>query len=555
MKTIRWICLFLMLFILVSCSNNSGVEPSQSTSDVAMTDGDMSDSTTSDTVEDESVLATELFISEAPDGEAICDLFTVKINGEEADVFSARASAYPYNWGWPGYQRPLEQTEMTGFVSYESNGAVKVEVTANRDFAEAVVRPLSEDIEVAVDGRIVSFMLTEPGQYSLELDGHHNNLLIFSDPIKEYDTTGENVIYYGPGVHEVGAIWLKSNTTVIVDRGAVVYGSFIACDADNVTICGRGIIDGSYEKRTSATLMLPLSRSDFGDVGRTEEEMKAYAERNQLLHGSVRFFYGDNCKLEGVICRDASTFAIIPANCSDLHIDNIKCVGMWRYNSDAIDIFNSHDVLIENSFLRSFDDTIVIKGIKGFDHENNYNITVRNMVIWCDWGRALEIGAETCADEYYNILFEDCDIIHSTYAICDIQNGDRAYVHDVTFRNIYCEYSKYQQPDQMQTDANVPYNPNATLTHPRLINITGYTGQWSKDGIAGRTDKILFENIVCYADEGIPGPIIQMSGYSPENKTSNITVDGVYWNGNRLAITDCRFMAAVHVENIVFTKE
>ncbi|MBE6637024.1 MAG: hypothetical protein E7618_04395 [Ruminococcaceae bacterium] len=551
MKSIRWLCLLLMLLLLASCSDANGTDPSQSSQEGAGTSSEYESMTSNPSEE----LASILRISEAPEGEAVCDLFHVTINGEEADVFSARASAYPYNRGWPGYQRPLDQTEMTGFVSYESNGAVTIAVTANRDFTEAVVRPLSEEIKVAVDGRTVSFTISAPGQYSLELDGHHNNLLIFSDPIREYDRNGENVIYYGPGVHRVGAVWLSSNTTVIVDRGAVVYGSFIACDADNVTICGGGIIDGSYEKRTSATLMLPLSRSDFGDVGRTEAEMKEYAARNQLLHGSVRFFYGDNCKLEGVICRDASTFAIIPANCTNLHIDNIKCVGMWRYNSDAIDIFNSHDVLIENSFLRSFDDTMVIKGIKGFDHENNYNITVRNMVIWCDWGRALEIGAETCADEYYNILFEDCDIIHSTYAICDIQNGDRAYVHDLVFRNIYCEYSKYQQPDQLQTDDNVPYNPNAAVSHPRLINITGYTGQWSTDGIAGRTDTILFENIVCYADEGIPGPVIQMSGYSSEHKTSNITIDGVFWNGKRLSMIDCRFMAWQYVENINFVKE
>ena len=88
-----------------------------------------------------------------------------------------------------------------------------------------------------------------------------------------------------------------------------------------------------------------------------------------------------------------------------------------------------------------------------------------------------------------------------------------------------------------------------------MINITGYTGQWSKDGIAGRTDNILFENIVCYADEGIPGPIIQMSGYSPEHKTSNVTIDGVYWNGKRLSIIECRFQAWSHVENINFVKE
>jgi hypothetical protein len=38
-------------------------------------------------------------------------------------------------------------------------------------------------------------------------------------------------------------------------------------------------------------------------------------------------------------------------------ISNYKLIGLWRYNSDGIEICNSEDVTIRDSFVRSFDDS------------------------------------------------------------------------------------------------------------------------------------------------------------------------------------------------------
>lgn len=61
----------------------------------------------------------------------------------------------------------------------------------------------------------------------------------------------------------------------------------------------------------------------------------------------------------------------------------------------------------------------------------NENILVERCVIWCDWGRALEIGAETNAPEYRNIIFRDCDIIHGSSVMMDIQHHNRAEIHHI----------------------------------------------------------------------------------------------------------------------------
>ena len=53
-----------------------------------------------------------------------------------------------------------------------------------------------------------------------------------------------NILYYGPGYHEVGHLELKSNQTLYLAGGAVLDAYVTATDAENVKILGRGIITG-----------------------------------------------------------------------------------------------------------------------------------------------------------------------------------------------------------------------------------------------------------------------------------------------------------------------
>ena len=491
-----------------------------------------------------------LKISKIPEGEAVSRLFTASIDGENAPVWAIKVSAYPYNYGWPGHQRPENQSEDSAYIAFESDKPVTVRVKPDRKFREAVIRPLSRGIKAVFDGDELVFTLNCPGQYSLELDGHHNNLHIFFDEPKDYLADG--AIYYGPGVHNVGVVRLYSGDTVVVDRGAVVIGGFFAVDADNIRIMGKGVIDGRYETRTNDTLLLAVDVQTWGHIDHDAEGFMRFMKRTDLMTGNIKLYNCRNCVIEGVICVDSAAWAVSCYACSDLHIDGIKEVGQWKYNTDGIDLMNCHDVLVERCFLRNYDDCMVLKGIKGWDGDNVYNITMRGLVVWCDWGRALEIGAETCADEYYNIVFEDCDVIHAVFSMLDIQNGDRAYVHDVRFEDIRCEFTRYQQQDVLQTDMTVPYSDPQPAYQPRLIFVHGYTGQWSKDGIPGRTSDVLLRNITVYPDVDTAKPEIDICGYSEGHGVENVTVDGIFMNGRRLTHDDIRWTIGHHVGEIGF---
>ena len=156
-------------------------------------------------------------------------------------------------------------------------------------------------------------------------------------------------------------------------------------------------------------------------------------------------------------------------------------------------------------------------------------------MIWCDWGRALEIGAETCAPEYRNIVFEDCDIIHGSSVNLDIQHHNRAETHHIEFRNIRVEYSKHQLSDVYQRDINALYLPPDQIRYPLLIAAPVLNSTlFIKKKEHNRIHDITYRDIYMIKDDEVPIPSSSFSGLSPDNYVENVIIDGLFVNGIRL---------------------
>ena len=478
-----------------------------------------------------------LILTNPPASEALYTDYTVKVNGIDASLSAVRVSAMPYNTAWPGYQRPIDQTELASTLSFSSDECVTVTVTYKNAPREVTVRPLSKKISARVSENTATITLKAAGFYTVEADGFHNALHVFFNPIKNFENSkhsGESIIRYGAGIHKIGKVELFSNTTVIIDRDAVLYGSFEAVDAENISILGYGTIDGSDEVRTSESSLLPLDY--YAPIPKDTSEFKAFLEKELVLNGILRFYRCKNVHIDGVTLRDSSTFALIMANSSDCLVENVKAIGMWKYNSDGIDLFNCRDVKISNCFFRCFDDCIVLKGICGWDEWGMKNIRIENCVTWCDWGRNLEIGAETNAPIYRNIVFEGCDCIHGSTMFCDIHHHNRARIFDVAFENINCEYTKHQLSDTYQHDMSAPFEISYPARHPVLINAAIYDmGLFSKDGLHGSIHDIKFKNIHMLTDsDGIPAPLVILRGLDESHRVENVSIDTIHRDGIRL---------------------
>ena len=457
-------------------------------------------------------------------GEALFDRVRVFVNGVQAAVQCCRVSAMPFNRFWPGHQRTLDQTELAGFVSMdmsESGEPAYITVLLDEPIRDVWLRPLSKKVFVSrglgcadLDGNSeVNFTLTKPGQYVLEINDHHCPIMFFVNPTCEAVEDDGDVLRFGPGEHHPGVIRLKSNQTLLIEKGAVVYASVSAEGARNVRVTGGGILDNSEFPRYS------------GSIGC----------RTPLI-----LFGCEGVEVSNIIIRDPCAFAIRGYNLRNVHIDNVKIIGCWRYNSDGIDLYNSQNVVIENCFVRTYDDSIVIKAQKPYDSMNCENWIVRRCVVWNDWGHALEIGAETRADEYRNILFTDCDIIHHQGAALDVSNNGDAYCHDIVFDDIRLEYKTSCTPQEMQDTDDSVYSKGDITDMPALMRVdipSGYCHPFlCGDGPYGKNRHIVFRNIQAIVPDGMPErvPRSYYNGHSATEDTKDIVIEGLYVNGERV---------------------
>jgi hypothetical protein len=154
------------------------------------------------------------------------------------------------------------------FVSFDMRGPVAVEIQAESPLECASVHPISAGIEASVDGRTVTFDLDRPRHLTIEFNGAPEGCLhLFANPPEENrpDPNDPDVIFFGPGVHEIDRLVVGDGQTLYVAGGALLrtfvspeetpdpdlphwfarLGSSIEMRGRGCAVRGRGIIDGS----------------------------------------------------------------------------------------------------------------------------------------------------------------------------------------------------------------------------------------------------------------------------------------------------------------------
>ena len=319
-------------------------------------------------------------------------------------------------------------------------------------------------------------------------------------------------------MHHPGKIVLESNQTVYVAAGAVVYGSISAQKANNIRILGRGIVD--------------VSESERGKGG-----------------GAIRLRDCSDIRIDGLVLRDPDVWCCTLLGCRNAEISNVKCVGLWRYNSDGIDLCNSQDIHVHDCFVRAFDDCIVLKGLMGggggksavsFVDRPVRGILVERCVIWNDWGRALEIGAETSTPEIADVVFRDCDIIRTDYIAMDIQHGHRANVHDIRFENIRVEADDVQPAARHSEDPRREVRDRSEGRLPALSHVHRHRpNSWSANPNHGVVRNIIF-SITVTSKLFLPSRFQELD---VQHDVKGVTIENVRVNGRR-----CANAEEVHLE-------
>lgn len=467
-----------------------------------------------------------------------CDDYAVTVNGTPAELNTARVSAVPFNRRWPGHQRSMDQSEAIQFLSMETDEPLTFEICPKAPFdpRNVKIRPQSLGIVPAVKDGVIRFTLPNAAYCTVEPFGRNRALHIFADPAKDYGISpdDENVIFFGAGEHDAGTIHLKSHQTLYLDAGAVVYGLVRAMDAEDIKILGHGILDNSRN----------VERIRFEANAENNDAAVNNAERDH----TIQLEYCTGVEIDGITVRDSLVYNVRPIGCRDLTVRNVKIIGCWRYNSDGIDMHNCTTVRISDCFVRTFDDCICVKGMdcyydgdveeavrnaiyrNGKSYDVFRDVIVENCVLWNDWGKALEIGAETRAEEICDVTFRNCDLIHLTHTALDCMNVDYADVHDVTYENINVEMDEPIPAPLIQTGDSHAYENRNPEYRPDLLRIqVVFHHEYSAGGSRrGKNRDFTLRNIHLLSPD-FPG--MRFEGYDETHKTQNVRITGLTRNG------------------------
>jgi hypothetical protein len=439
-------------------------------------------------------------IGQIPAGEERSKDYVVQVGGRDVPVYAVKVAPADPARRWKGMDdktRSAEYFDKASFGYFDMRGTVAVTVTCPEPIASAKILPSSLNIVPAIEGRRLTFSLTQPRPVTIEVNGNWVGALhLFANPPEAPAPRPEdpNVIYFGPGVHEIAGLTVGSGKTVYVAAGAVVKGTadrkspVFALEGEHITLRGRGVIDGS---------LCPTHL------------------RNLLL---VR---GKDITVEGVILRDSSVWTVPIRRSDRVTVKNVKLLG-YRANSDGIDVCNSRDVTIEGCFIRTLDDLIVVKADKGQGPAQR--IVARNCVLWNEVAHALSVGAEI-RDDVDDVLFEDCDVIHDKGREWTLRvfHCDAARVSNVRFENLRIEES------------------------PRLISLWIGSFVWTRDTERGHIQGVTFKNI-----RAVANPLrIELTGFDEAHAVSDVVFQDVQVNGKPL--TQAQVKANAFVRNASVT--
>jgi hypothetical protein len=392
----------------------------------------------------------------APKGIELSTDFQVFVEGKEVPVYKTRV---PPKDPIPRLNHDRSEFGFASLASFDMNAEANITVTYPGEIKSVKILPTSYGISPKIEGNKISFSIDKPKHVTVEVNGDwQESLHVLANPFETDipDPNDPNVIYYGPGIHDVLQVEIEDNKTIYIAGGAYIR-------------CGNGEnekkITGTNNQKYMPSFIMRGKNVSFRGRGIIDQQ---FIPRDKRRY-SLLVEDGENVLIEGVTFLDPSRWTVPIKRSDSVLVDNIKIIG-WRGNADCVDISSSTNVLVENCFLRSLDDLIVVKTRTGQGEAKN--IHARNCVFWNELAHALSIGAEI-RENISNVLFEDCDIIHDVgrETALRIYHCDSATVSNVTFQNIRVEEGR------------------------RLISCWIGSTRWTKTPDRGHIKNVLFKDI------------------------------------------------------------
>jgi polygalacturonase len=252
--------------------------------------------------------------------------------------------------------------------------------------------------------------------------------------IEKASKSGGGTIFFPAGEYLTGALKLKSNITIHLDSGALLKFSdnfddylpfvemryeglvmksfsplFYAKDAENITIKGRGVIDGQgkawwNEVYRIETAKEPIPLTKYQKMWDEQNQGIVYSDYYKRTMDKKffrpSFFQSYNCKnilIEGVTFQNSPFWTINPEFCDNVTVTGITIFNPHSPNTDGINPSSCKNVHISNCHISVGDDCITIKSGRDEDGRKyaraTENVTITNCTMLSGHGGVV-IGSE-----------------------------------------------------------------------------------------------------------------------------------------------------------------
>ncbi|MDO5398627.1 MAG: glycoside hydrolase family 28 protein [bacterium] len=199
-------------------------------------------------------------------------------------------------------------------------------------------------------------------RYGVYNDGVTNNTKAIADVIALAASNGGGTIYFPAGTYISGSIELKSNMTLYLESGALILGSEDKADYPMIT---KEIVEG-YTREGHAAMIYAINAENVTIEGRGTIDGRGYNwwpdKENEHRPRMFQTILCDNVRLAGITIKNSPMWTVHPICCRNVTIDGITIRNPWDSpNTDGINPESCSGVHISNCTVDVGDDCLTLK--------------------------------------------------------------------------------------------------------------------------------------------------------------------------------------------------
>jgi polygalacturonase len=369
-------------------------------------------------------------------------------------------------------------------------------------------------------------------KYGAKNDSSKLATLAIGKAISAASKAGGGTVYFPAGKYLTGPVHLKSNITILIDAGAELHFSdhfddylpmvksryegvdvtsfsplFYAYEAENITITGRGLIDGHGKKWWDFVEGYKEGQPRTAwqqEFDRVNTNILLPDDPKQMKRGFLRppFIQPMFCKnvlIEGITIVNSPFWTVNPEFCENVKVHAVTIRNPHSPNTDGINPESCKNVHISDCHITVGDDCITIKSGKDGPGRTMArpaeNYTITNCTMLSGHGGVV-IGSEMSGD-VRKISISNCVFDGTDRGIrIKTARGRGGIVEEIRVSNIIMKNIGQQAIvlDMKYAKTNVEAVSDRT---PRFRNIhfSNITGQVNQAGLLNGLEEMPIENI------------------------------------------------------------